>query len=97
MPKGYWVVNLDVDDAEQYAVYQKFVRPFLTENGGHFVVRGGRHEVVEGTSRGRQVVVEFDSYETALRVYHSDGYQTGMKDRVVSSAANFVIVEGFED
>jgi uncharacterized protein (DUF1330 family) len=96
MAKGYWIVNLDVADAEQYAKYQAFVRPFLAENGGTFIVRGGRYEAVEGTSRSRQVVVEFESYETALAVYRSDAYQTGMQNRLGASTANFVIAEGLE-
>jgi uncharacterized protein (DUF1330 family) len=94
--KGYWVVNLDVADPEQYAKYQAFVRPFLAEIGGTFLVRGGQHEVMEGTSRSRQVVVEFESYRQALAAYRSDVYQSGMRDRLGASVANFVIVEGRE-
>ena len=96
MAKGYWVVGIDVDDPEQYAVYQKFVRPFLAASGGKFVVRGGQQEVVEGNARRRTVVVEFPSYVDALTVYHSETYQAGMQDRLAASVADFVIVEGFE-
>jgi uncharacterized protein (DUF1330 family) len=96
MARGYWIVNLDVADPERYARYQAFVRPFLEENGGRFLVRGGTHEVVEGTARVRQVVVEFESYEKALAAYRSEAYQTGMQDRLGASTANFVIAEGLE-
>jgi uncharacterized protein (DUF1330 family) len=94
MAKGYWVVGLDVDDPERYAVYQQFVRPFLAASGGTFVVRGGQQEVVEGNARRRTVVVEFPSYVDAVTVYHSEAYQTGMQDRLAASVADFVIVEG---
>jgi uncharacterized protein (DUF1330 family) len=92
--KGYWVVSLDVSDSAAYAEYQAFVQPFLADNQGRFLIRGGRHEIVEGKSRSRQVVVEFPSYDDAVRVYHSDDYQRGMQKRLGSSVADFVIVEG---
>lgn len=94
MAKGYWVVHLDVDDAETYRTYTDFVRPFLAANGGRFVIRGGTQSVVEGAVRPRTVVVEFDSLAEAERVYHSEEYQTGMKPRLAASRADFAIVEG---
>ena len=94
MAKGYWVVGLDLEDAERYASYQDFVRPFLARAGARFVVRGGRQQTVEGRARSRTVLVEFASYDDALRVYHSPEYQAGMQDRLASSVADFVIVEG---
>lgn len=97
MAKGYWVVALEVNDPGQYAVYQAFVRPFLAANEGRFVIRGGKSEVVEGSVRPRIVVVEFPSYSDAVRVYHSEGYQTGMRERLAASIADFAIVEGIGD
>ena len=96
MPKGYWVVHLDVADMEAYRVYQEFVRPFLAANHGRFVIRGGEQSVVEGSVRPRTVVVEFPTLAEAQRVYHSTDYQTGMQTRLKASIADFAIVEGFE-
>lgn len=96
MAKGYWVVNLEVTDLETYKQYQAFVRPFLAANDGRFVIRGGQQSVVEGQVGPRVVVVEFPSYEHAVRAYHSAEYQAGMKMRLNASAANFAIVEGFD-
>jgi uncharacterized protein (DUF1330 family) len=95
MPKGYWVVHIDVDDANTYQTYKDFVRPFLAANGGRFLIAGGSQSVVEGAVRPRTVVVEFDSLAEAERVYHSEEYQTGMQERLASSRADFAIVEGF--
>jgi uncharacterized protein (DUF1330 family) len=97
MAKGYWIVTMDVHDAGRYAAYQAFVGAFLAANGGSFVVRGGRFETVEGTSRSRQVVVEFESYDRALAVYRSAEYQAGMQDRLGGAIADFVIAEGGDD
>lgn len=96
MPKGYWVVNLEVTDPEGYKDYQAFVRPFLAANGGRFLMRGGRMEVVEGEMLPRVVVIEFDSFEEARRLYHSMEYQEGRALRLGRSAGNVAIVEGLE-
>lgn len=96
MAKGYWVVNLEVSDPEGYKDYQAFVRPFLAANGGRFLVRGGRMEVVEGTMLPRVVVIEFDSFDVARRLYHSMEYQEGRALRLGRSAGNVAIVEGLE-
>ena len=96
MPKGYWVVDLEVTDPEAYKQYQAFVRPFLTSNDGRFLIRGGQLSVVEGQVNSRVVVVEFPSYDHAIRAYHSPEYQDGMKQRLGASTANFAIVEGFD-
>ncbi len=97
MAKGYWVVNLEVSDPGAYGVYRDFVRPFLDRNGGRFVIRGGRQIVAEGSVAPRTVVVEFESFEHAERVYYSPEYQEGLKLRSSVSQAHFAIVEGLED
>lgn len=97
MAKGYWVVNLEVSDPEGYKDYQAFVRPFLAANGGRFLVRGGRMEVVEGAMLPRVVVIEFDSFDEARRLYHSMEYQEGRALRLGRSGGNVAIVEGLEN
>ena len=96
MAKGYWIVDLEVTDPEAYKAYQAFVRPFLAENGGRFLVRGGQQTVAEGDVLPRSVVVEFESYEKALAAYRSPAYQQGLQLRLNASRANFVVVEGFD-
>lgn len=96
MPKGYWVANLEVTDVEAYKAYQIFVRAFVADNGGRFLIRGGLQTVVEGQVKPRTVVIEFPSYEHALRVYRSGEYQQGMQLRMNASSANFTVVEGFD-
>ncbi len=96
MAKGYWVVHLEVGDPGRYEEYRAFVGPFLAKNGGRFVVRGGRQIVAEGDVWPRTVVVEFESFEVAERLYYSPEYQEGLKLRIGASQANFAIVEGVE-
>jgi uncharacterized protein (DUF1330 family) len=96
MAKGYWVVNVEVSDPETYKQYQAFVRPFLTEWNATFLVRGGARIVKEGSGRSRTVVIEFSSFAVAQSAYESEAYQTGMKQRLQASVADFVIAEGFD-
>jgi hypothetical protein len=48
----------------------------------------------EGSSRERNVIVEFDDYATAVACYESPEYQAAKTIRNAHSAADFVIVEG---
>ena len=96
MPKGYWIVHVDVTDLSAYQNYRDFVQPFLIENHGRFVVRGGTQSVTEGSVKPRTVVVEFPSYAEAERAYHSAEYREGKKLRLAISSADFAIVEGFD-
>ncbi len=57
-------------------------------------MRGGQGEVLEGPAANRLVVIEFESYQTALDCFHSPEYQAALKLRQAYSKAHFAIVEG---
>jgi len=94
MPKGYWIGHVDVSNPEKYPDYMKAAQPAYEKYGAKFIVRGGQCAAVEGAARGRHVVVEFDSYETALACYHSPEYQAAAKIRQANSIGEILIVEG---
>ena len=96
MPKGYWVAHVDVDDMEAYKAYIAANAAPFAEYGAKFLVRGGRYEQAEGECRSRTVVLEFDSYETALACYNSPGYQAAKALRDPISTGDFVIIEGYD-
>lgn len=96
MAKGYWVAHVDVDDMETYKQYIAANAAPFAEYGARFLTRGGEFEVMEGTVRKRTVVIEFDSYETALACYHSPGYQAAMALRTPVSTGDLVIVKGYD-
>ena len=96
MAKGYWIVRVDVDDMEQYKLYIAANAAPLQKFGGRFLARGGKYETVEGTSRARNAVIEFPTYEAAVECWHSAGYQAALKIRQPVSTADLVVVEGYE-
>ncbi len=96
MPKGYWIVRADIADMETYKTYIAANAKPLADFGARFLVRGGRCECVEGSTRSRNVVIEFPSYQAALDCYRSPAYQAAIQLRAPVSSADFVIIEGYD-
>lgn len=96
MPKAYWIAHVDVTDEEHYPEYLKAGAPVYEKYGARFVVRGGRHDGMEGKQRSRHVVVEFKDYDTALAAYHSDEYQVAKALRNRFAESEVLIVEGVD-
>lgn len=96
MPKGYWIARVDVKNEEAYKPYTVANGPIFKKFGGHFVVRGGPCEVLEGTARARNVVIEFPDYATALACYRSPEYQENMKIRQANAVTDLIVIEGYD-
>ena len=96
MPKGYWLPQIDIGNAEGYKAYMAATPPVHQKYGGVALVRGGRSEVVEGRGRARVVVRQFPDYAAALACYRSAEYQSARQLRLAHSGCDFLIVEGYE-
>jgi uncharacterized protein (DUF1330 family) len=96
MPKGYWIGRVDVSDPEAYKAYVAANAEPLRKYGARFLVRGGSFEAKEGTSRSRNVVLEFPNYEAALACYQSPEYQRAIALRTSCSVADVIVIEGYE-
>ncbi len=96
MPKGYWIVRVDITDPEKYKAYIAANAAPLKRHGGKFLVRAGKYETPEGTSRARNAVIEFPSYQAALDCWSAPDYQEAIKLRTSVSTADLVIIEGYE-
>lgn len=94
MAKGYWIVHITIKDEAAYPAYLAADKIVFDKFNARFLVRGGRYEAPEGVSRSRHVVIEFESYETALACYHSQEYQAAARLRQVSADAEVLIIEG---
>ena len=96
MAKGYWIARVDVADPERYKAYIAANAVPFKNFGARFLVRSGRFENPEGSSRPRNIVIEFPSYEAALDCYKSLEYQETLKLRLPISTIDLVIVEGYD-
>jgi len=96
MAKGYWVVHVDVSDPEAYKAYIAANAVAFRKYGAKFLVRGGTHEVVEGKTRSRNVVLEFKDYATALACYGSPEYKKAIALREGVASADIVVIEGYD-
>ena len=94
--KGYWIARVDVADVEQYKRYVAANAEPFAQFGARFLVRAGRFESMEGSSRSRNVVIEFPSYQAALDCYRSPGYQAALELRKAVATSDLVIVEGYD-
>lgn len=94
MPKGYWVVRVSVRNQERYPDYLAAAKPAFEKYGANFIVRGGPFDSMEGTSRDRNVVVEFKDLATAKACYQSPEYQAAKAVREKYAEADFIIIEG---
>ena len=96
MLKGYWIVRVDIADPQAYQKYIAANAVPFRKHGANFIVRAGRFESVEGTSRARNAVIEFPSYQAALDCWHSPEYQEVMKLRTPVSTADVIVIEGYD-
>jgi len=96
MPRGYWIASIDVNDPDAYKAYVTANAAAFRKYGAKFVVRGGQFELREGTSRSRNVVLEFKDYATALACYDSTEYRAASALRQGNSVANLIIIEGYD-
>jgi len=96
MPKGYWIVRVDIADPQAYQKYIAANAEPLRAFGARFLVRAGRYENPEGTARTRNAVIEFPSYQAAVDCWHSPQYQEAMKLRTSVSTADLIIIEGYD-
>jgi uncharacterized protein (DUF1330 family) len=95
--KGYWIVQVEVKDAEAYKLYLSANQAPFGQFGARYLVRAGRYEVMEGRARSRIVVLEFPNYEVALACYRSPEYLAAKKLREGKAEADVVVIEGYDD
>jgi uncharacterized protein (DUF1330 family) len=96
VPKGYWIARIDVTDPEGYKGYVAANAAAFRKYGARFLVRGGPFEAVEGQSRSRNIVIEFNDYATALDCYRSPEYTSAKTFRDGKAIADIVVIEGHD-
>ncbi len=96
MAKGYWIARVDVHNTEAYKDYVASNGVAFAKFGGRFLVRGGQFENPQGTSRSRNVVIEFPSYEAALECWNSPEYKAAKAKQQGGAEMDIIIIEGYD-
>jgi uncharacterized protein (DUF1330 family) len=96
MSSAYILVDVKVTDPERYDGYRALAPAAVAAAGGEFLVRGGKHETLEGTWQpNRLVVLRFPNYEQARAFYSSALYEQARAQRAgATEFFNMVVVEG---
>jgi uncharacterized protein (DUF1330 family) len=90
----YAIVQVDVKDDEEYAKYAVLAGPAVAKYDGEFLARGGKVEVMEGTTRARCVIIKFGDMDVAKKFYHSPEYQKALSFALPVAERDYKFVEG---
>ena len=96
MGGGVAVFDYNNDGLLDIYVVNGTTMPALVKDGPQYSDRLFRFESVEGSSRSRNAVIEFPTYQAAVDCWHAPEYQKVMKLRTPVSTADLVIIEGYD-
>jgi uncharacterized protein (DUF1330 family) len=91
---GYVVAEVDVKDPAMFKKYADQVPGTLAPFNGHYIIRGGNPQTVEGTAPQRFVLIAFDSVEKARAWEDSPAYEAIKPIRHSSATSVVFIAEG---
>ncbi len=94
VPPAYVIAELEVTDPATFPKYGEKVPETVAAFNGHYIVRGGKTQSLEGEPPKRMVVIAFDSAEKARGWYDSPAYQAIKPIRQSSAKTRSFIVEG---
>ena len=95
MMPGYVVAEVDVTDPATFAKYAEKAPGTIAQYGGHYVIRGGKFDSIEGDAPKRFVVIQFDSVEKAKAWEDSPEYSAIKPIRHSSAKSRVFIIEGY--
>jgi uncharacterized protein (DUF1330 family) len=87
---------MQISDLEQYQQYMAAAPAAVAAAGGEYLVRGGRHETLEGDWQpARIAMLRFPSFEQAKAFYDSEMYRLARAKRDgATEFFNLILVEG---
>ena len=93
-PPAYVISEVDVTDPATFQKYAEKVPETVASFNGHYLVRGGKIQAVEGEAPKRIVVIAFDRAEKARGWEYSPAYEAIKPIRQSSAKSRIFIVEG---
>ena len=93
---AYVIVEMNISDPEQYKGYMASAPAAVKAAGGEYLVRGGRHETLEGDWQPHRVaMLRFPDYDKAKAFYDGELYTHARSQRAgATEYFNMVLVEG---
>ena len=93
---AYLIVEMNITDPERYKGYMAAAPAAVKAAGGEYLVRGGRHETLEGDWQPHRVaMLRFPSFEQAKAFYDAQLYRAAREKRAGATGYfNMVLVEG---
>lgn len=94
-PPAYYIAEVTISDQATFQKYASQVPGTLAPFGGHYLVKGGKVQAVEGDPpAGRFVIIAFDSAEKAMAWEYSPAYEAIKPLRHASAKTRGFIVDG---
>jgi uncharacterized protein (DUF1330 family) len=92
---GYIIAEIEVIDPAALKEYAAKAPEIMASHGGHYVVRGGKIEALEGEPlKGGIVIIGFDSVEKAREWYDSPDYKAIRGFRQSATHSRLLLAEG---
>jgi uncharacterized protein (DUF1330 family) len=93
---AYIIVEVEVNNDEEYEEYKKLTPASILSYGGKFIVRGGQTEALEGNWNPQRIVIlEFPSVEKAKEWWNSEEYSVAKRIRQRAAATKMIVAEGY--
>jgi uncharacterized protein (DUF1330 family) len=95
MPKGYMLsAHRSTANPKKREAYIKLAVPALQKSGGKIIVSTDDVVIKENGIKERTVLIEFDSFDQAIKAYESQDYQEALKAMDGGADRDFRIFEG---
>jgi uncharacterized protein (DUF1330 family) len=95
--KAYVIAEITVRDPGAYEKYKTIIKPLVEKYGGHYLVRAGRVEGVDGVApSGRVILLEFPSFAAAEAFEKSPENLAAATIRHKAAKSRLFIVEGVQ-
>ena len=92
---AYLIVDVAIRDPQRYEDYKQKVPALIERHGGEYLVRGGAHEVLEGTWQPSRLVLFRFPNRDAIKAFLADPeYQPLAAVRHSIADSSLVAVDG---
>jgi uncharacterized protein (DUF1330 family) len=93
---AYVISEVEILDEARADIYRSLASASIERYGGHYIVRGGAVELIEGecNPNRRFVIVQFPSMQRAREWYRSPEYAEALKVRRGALTRTLTFVEG---